>query len=79
MADRSIASLDMPKNAGQWLPIGRMPTPEEYAGAYVFFATRGDTVPATGSILNYDGGIGIRGFAAPSGGRDLEQRFASKK
>ena len=34
-------------------------------------------MPATGSILNYDGGIGIRGFGAPSGGRDLEQRFGS--
>ena len=78
MAERSIASLDMAKTAGQWLPIGKMPSPEEYAGAYVFFATRGDTVPATGSILNYDGGIGIRGFAAPSGGRKLEERFGSK-
>ena len=76
LAERSIASLDMPKNAGAFLPIGRMPTPAEYAGAYVFFATRGDAVPATGSILNYDGGIGIRGFTEPSGGRDLEERFA---
>jgi cis-2,3-dihydrobiphenyl-2,3-diol dehydrogenase len=79
MAERSIASLDMGKNAAQWVPIGKLPTPEEYAGAYVFFATRADTVPATGSILNYDGGIGIRGFAAPSGGHDLEQRFGSKR
>ncbi len=76
LAERSIASLDMPKNSGAWLPIGRMPTPAEYAGAYVFFATRGDAVPATGSILNYDGGIGIRGFTEPSGARDLEERFA---
>jgi len=75
LAERSIATLEMGKHADQWLPIGRMPTPEEYAGAYLFFATRGDAAPATGSVLNFDGGIGVRGFAAPSGGRDLKDRF----
>ena len=75
LAERSIATLEMGKHADQWLPIGRMPTPEEYAGAYLFFATRGDAAPATGSVLNFDGGIGVRGFTAPSGGRDLEDRF----
>jgi cis-2,3-dihydrobiphenyl-2,3-diol dehydrogenase len=76
LAERSIATLNMGRNADRWLPIGRLPTPEEYAGAYVFFATRGDTVPATGSVLNYDGGMGVRGFAGPSGGRGLKERFA---
>ncbi|KAB7738872.1 3-(cis-5,6-dihydroxycyclohexa-1,3-dien-1-yl)propanoate dehydrogenase [Parvibaculum sedimenti] len=76
MAERSIESIDLPKMAGPILPIGRLPTPEEYTGAYVFFATRGDTVPATGSLLNYDGGIGIRGFGGPAGGRGLAERFA---
>jgi len=75
LADRSIASLEMGKHADQWLPLGRMPTPQEYAGAYLFFATRGDAQPATGSVLNFDGGIGVRGFAAPSGGRDLADWF----
>ena len=76
MAERSIESIDLPKMAGPILPIGRLPTPEEYTGAYVFFATRGDTVPATGSLLNYDGGIGIRGFGGPAGGRGLAERFS---
>src|SRR5262249_40492349 len=59
LAERSIATLDMGKHADQWLPIGRMPTPEEYAGAYLFFATRSDALPATGSVLNVDGGVGV--------------------
>jgi cis-2,3-dihydrobiphenyl-2,3-diol dehydrogenase len=75
MSERSIATLDMGKHAAEWLPLGRMPTPEEYAGAYVFFATRRDALPATGSVLNFDGGIGVRGFATPSGGQDLKDRF----
>jgi len=77
LAERSIATLDMGKTADQWLPLGRLPTPEEYAGAYVFFATRGDAAPATGSVLNFDGGVGVRGFTGPAGGRGLKQRFAS--
>lgn len=76
MADRSIEVINLPEVAGPHVPIGRLPTPEEYTGAYVFFATRGDTVPATGSILNYDGGLGIRGFQSPSGGRGLAERFS---
>lgn len=75
MAERSIESINLSDLAGPNLPIGRLPSPEEYTGAYVFFATRGDTVPSTGSVLNYDGGIGVRGFTSSAGGRGLAERF----
>jgi len=75
-AQRSISSLNLAGGAAAYVPIGRLPTPEEYTGAYVFFATRGDTVPSTGSILNYDGGLGVRGFSGPSAGTGLGARFA---
>ncbi|MDO8288799.1 MAG: 3-(cis-5,6-dihydroxycyclohexa-1,3-dien-1-yl)propanoate dehydrogenase [Parvibaculum sp.] len=75
MAERSIESINLSDLAGPNLPIGRLPRPEEYTGAYVFFATRGDTVPSTGSVLNYDGGIGVRGFTSSAGGRGLAERF----
>ena len=52
-----------------------MPTADDYAAAYVFFASRHDNVPATGSILNYDGGFGIRGLRRSSGGADLPERL----
>jgi cis-2,3-dihydrobiphenyl-2,3-diol dehydrogenase len=79
MEDRSIASLDLPAGAEHWVPLGRLPTPEEYAGAYVFFASRHEAVPATGSVLNVDGGVGVRGFGSVSGGRKLKERFGAKE
>jgi cis-2,3-dihydrobiphenyl-2,3-diol dehydrogenase len=77
MAENSVAPM-----AGMFeefsralLPIGHLPTPEEYTGAYVFFATRGDNVPATGAVLNYDGGVGVRGFAGGTGSADIETKL----
>lgn len=76
LQDVSIGSIDLPSIAAPSLPIGRLPSPAEYAGAYVFFATRGDIVPATGCVLNYDGGIGVRGLSQAAGGTGLDERFA---
>ena len=78
MGDRSVASLDMGASAHRWVPIGRLPTPEEYAGAYVLFASRTDGAPSTGAVLNCDGGLGVRGFGQTSGGAGLKERFAVK-
>lgn len=75
MENRSIASLDLPAGADQWVPLGRLPTAEEYASAYVFFASRHEAAPATGSVLNVDGGVGVRGFGSVNGGRKLKERF----
>ncbi|TFY99789.1 3-(cis-5,6-dihydroxycyclohexa-1,3-dien-1-yl)propanoate dehydrogenase [Ramlibacter rhizophilus] len=67
----SLHDLDLPAKAEARLPTRQVPTPDQYAGAYVFFASRQDNVPATGAILNYDGGLGIRGLAQPRGGDGL--------
>jgi cis-2,3-dihydrobiphenyl-2,3-diol dehydrogenase len=76
MQDRKFPGEKIAAGAHEMVPIGRMPTPAEYAGAYVFFASRQDNVPATGSILNHDGGFGVRGIGAvPRGGDDLAERF----
>jgi cis-2,3-dihydrobiphenyl-2,3-diol dehydrogenase len=76
MEGRSIASLRMPASAHLYVPIGRLPTAAEYAGAYVMFASRSDGAPATGAVLNHDGGLGVRGLGKTSGGGDLKARFA---
>jgi cis-2,3-dihydrobiphenyl-2,3-diol dehydrogenase len=76
MEDRSIASLKLAESAHLFVPIGRLPTPQEYSGAYVMFASRSDGAPATGSVLNYDGGLGVRGFGRTSAGGELKARFA---
>jgi cis-2,3-dihydrobiphenyl-2,3-diol dehydrogenase len=36
-------------------------------------------VPATGAVLNYDGGVGVRGFAGGTGSADLEQKLGIKR
>lgn len=78
LQDRSISTLPLEDMLAKILPTGRMATAEEYAGAYVFFATRGDTVAATGAILNCDGGMGVRGLFDVNGGAGLAERFAGQ-
>ncbi|HCF1525232.1 cis-2,3-dihydrobiphenyl-2,3-diol dehydrogenase [Pseudomonas aeruginosa] len=71
MGERSISDIPLAEVLEDMLPVGRMPEVEEYTGAYVFFATRSDSFPATGAVLNYDGGLGVRGIFSTSGGNDL--------
>nr|AAC03440.1 cis-2,3-dihydroxy-2,3-dihydroisopropylbenzene dehydrogenase [Pseudomonas putida] len=75
MSEQSISSLPLAELLQDVLPIGRMPNAEEYTGAYVFFATRCDSVPATGALLNYDGGMGVRGIFSAVGGKDLLEKL----
>lgn len=80
MAARAFPGDAMTRGAPGFVPIGRMPTAAEYAGAYVFFASREDNVPATGTVLNHDGGFGIRGLGStPRGGDDLLARLGLKQ
>ena len=72
MDNAQFPGTQMSATANTFVPIGKMPTPAEYAGAYVFFASREDNIPSTGSILNHDGGFGVRGIGpVPRGGDDL--------
>lgn len=72
MENRKFPGESMTANAASFVPVGKVPTPAEYAGGYVFFASREDNVPSTGAILNHDGGFGIRGLGAtPRGGDNL--------
>jgi cis-2,3-dihydrobiphenyl-2,3-diol dehydrogenase len=76
MEARRFPGESISRNAAGFVPLGQMPTPAEYAGGYVFFSSRKDNVPATGAVLNHDGGFGIRGLGAvPRGGDDLEEKL----
>ncbi len=68
LADQSIASLGLEAVADRIVPLGFIPTADDYAPAYVFLAAREENVPATGMVLKYDGGLGVRGFLSPNGG-----------
>jgi cis-2,3-dihydrobiphenyl-2,3-diol dehydrogenase len=75
MADRSIASIDLPANAGPTMPIGFVPTPADYAGGYLFLASRRDSRPATGAVINLDAGIAVRGIGRASAGGRLAEKY----
>ena len=79
MGDRAISSIPLGELLETVLPIGRMPDVKEYTGAYVFFANQGDAAPATGAVLNYDGGMGVRGLFSAVGGKDLEEKLKLQK
>lgn len=76
MDNAEFPGAQMAATAHEFVPVGKMPTPAEYAGAYVFFASREDNIPSTGSILNHDGGFGVRGLGpVPRGGDDLMSKL----
>jgi NAD(P)-dependent dehydrogenase (short-subunit alcohol dehydrogenase family) len=50
------------------LPLGRVPAAHDYAGLYVTLASREDGHILTGSILEADSGLAIRGIDRPAGG-----------
>ena len=75
MAERSIASLDLPANAGAAMPIGFVPATADYAGGYVFLASRRDSRPATGGVVKLDAGIAVRGIGRTSAGGKLAAKY----
>jgi len=75
LQDTSISTIPLSEILRGVLPMHEMASAAEYAGAYVFLASRRDNVPATAAIINLDGGIGVRGLAGPSGGDDLPQKL----
>jgi 2,3-dihydroxy-2,3-dihydrophenylpropionate dehydrogenase len=75
MNERSIES-SFAKNDGSGpnmlLPLHEASTdPADSTGPYVLLASRRNSSVITGSIINADGGIGIRGFATAAGGDAL--------
>jgi len=76
MADRVYPGDRIAARAEGFVPLGRMLETAEYASGFVFFADRRDNVPATGSVLNYDGGLLVRGMGpVPRGGDDLPHKL----
>ncbi|WOQ16264.1 3-(cis-5,6-dihydroxycyclohexa-1,3-dien-1-yl)propanoate dehydrogenase [Raineyella sp. W15-4] len=51
--------------------LQELPTAEDYTGPYVLLASKENSPTATGSIINCDGGMGVRGLAETVGGLDL--------
>jgi cis-2,3-dihydrobiphenyl-2,3-diol dehydrogenase len=77
MADRAISSVRLSEVAAPNVPLGKVPATADYAGGYVFLASRRDARPATGGVLNLDSGIGARGIGRIAGGARLAAKYAS--
>ena len=77
LADRSIGSVNLSAVAGPNVPLGRVPETADYAGGYVFLASRRDSRPATGGVLNLDSGIAVRGMGRVAGGGKLAAKYGA--
>ena len=76
-AERSIGSLNLSSVAAPNVPLGRVPATADYAGGYVFLASRRDSRPATGGVLMLDSGLGVRGMGRVAGGGKLAAKYAA--
>lgn len=52
-------------------PLRISPKPEQYCAPYVLLASKDNSAPTTGCIINTDGGLGVRGIVNVCGGEDL--------
>jgi cis-2,3-dihydrobiphenyl-2,3-diol dehydrogenase len=77
MADRSIGSINLSAVAAPAVPLGKVPATADYAGGYVFLASRRDSRPATGGVLKLDAGIAVRGIGQVSAGGKLAAKYAT--
>ncbi|HZZ89777.1 MAG TPA: 3-(cis-5,6-dihydroxycyclohexa-1,3-dien-1-yl)propanoate dehydrogenase [Caulobacteraceae bacterium] len=76
-AERSIGSLGLSAVAGPNVPLGKVPATADYAGGFVFLASRRDSRPATGGVLSLDTGIAIRGMGRTAGGGKLAAKYGA--
>ncbi|MGQ0696887.1 MAG: 3-(cis-5,6-dihydroxycyclohexa-1,3-dien-1-yl)propanoate dehydrogenase [Panacagrimonas sp.] len=52
-------------------PMRISPTPAQYCAPYVLLASKENSAPTTGAIINTDGGLGVRGIVNVNGGESL--------
>jgi len=71
MEGRSIAAIPLGDFVAKFIPLGKLPEPRDYTAHYVLLASSENSPTATGSIINCDGGMGVRGFPRAAGGYDL--------
>lgn len=56
-------------------PLAIFPSAADHTGAYVLLASRDNSRTMTGEIIRSDGGLGVRGLNAISGGSRLSELF----
>ncbi|MEU7632894.1 SDR family NAD(P)-dependent oxidoreductase [Nocardia sp. NPDC049220] len=56
------------------MPLKRFAEPEDHSAAYVLVASRTQAPVMTGTVIESDGGLGVRGLRRVRGGDDLPRR-----
>lgn len=77
MAERSISGIDLTTTAAPNVPLAFVPTPADYAGGFLFLASRRDSRPATGSVVILDTGVGVRGVGRAAAGGGLAAKYGA--
>lgn len=72
---KPISDVNLAEEATPHLPLGLMPSADDYAGAYVMLASRRDSRAATGGVVKLDVGIAVRGIERPAGGGRLVRKY----
>jgi NAD(P)-dependent dehydrogenase (short-subunit alcohol dehydrogenase family) len=60
-------------------PLKMHADPADHAGAYVLLASRRDSKAMTGTVIESEAGLGVRGLRRVRGGDELEQRLSGQK
>lgn len=79
MAERAISSVNLSVVAAPAIPLASVPSPADYAGGFVFLASRRDNRAATGSVLSLDTGIAVRGIGRTAAGSELAKKYGVEK
>ena len=60
-------------------PLRLHAEPRDHAGAFVLLASRRDSKAMTGTVIESEAGLGVRGLRRVRGGDDLKERVLGKK
>jgi NAD(P)-dependent dehydrogenase (short-subunit alcohol dehydrogenase family) len=68
LGERTPSSVpDLEQLASSAVPLGFLPSPEDYTGHYVQLASRANAAATTGLVVACDGGLDVRGLGPSPG------------
>lgn len=71
-AGQSLNQIDtLEEMVASITPLRIAPRPDQYCAPYILLASKENSAPTTGTIINTDGGLGVRGIVNVNGGEAL--------
>lgn len=75
LSEQSIGDIGLETLAAPNVPLGFVPSPADYAGAYVSLASKRDNRAMTGGVVALDVGIAVRGIGRVAAGGSLREKY----